>query len=57
MAVTKLHCCCGSSIELRSWPAPEVEVTGWFKVHNMCAVAWQRERGVKTTLTYKEEEE
>lgn len=57
MARVSLRCCCGSSIELRSWPAPDAEVETWFKVHNMCAIAWQRERGLKTTLTYPDQED
>lgn len=52
-----LRCCCGSSIELQSWPAPEAKVADWYKVHNMCAVAWQHERGVRTTVTYPGQEE
>jgi hypothetical protein len=56
MARISLRCCCGSLIEMRSWPAPEVEVEAWFKVHNMCAIAWQHERGLQSTISYPEQE-
>jgi hypothetical protein len=51
-----LHCVCGSFIELRSWPSPEANVDAWYKVHNLCAIAWQRERGLKSTISYPDQE-
>lgn len=57
MARLVLRCCCGSSIEMRSWPAPGAEVTDWHKVHFLCANAWQRERGLDSRISYPEKKE
>jgi len=52
MARLRLTCCCGSSVEARSWPAPQVETAEWFRVHAFCANAWQREHGLDSRISF-----
>lgn len=55
MGVIRLHCCCGSTVEVRGWPGPELDAEAWTKVHNLCAIAWQHDRGLKSTISYPDQ--